>query len=77
MHTDPTNLPGGLMYWFWFFVMAGCPALLFPGMLGLFGEEAEKAADDVIASFGVALLVVVMVGIFYFALTRLWGFMAR
>ncbi len=77
MHPNPTNLPGGLMYWFWVFAMAGCPALLIPGMLGFCGEDAERAAKDMTAGLAVLLIIVVVVGIFYFALTRLWGLIAQ
>ena len=65
------------MYWFWVVLMASNPAFLVMGALGVFGDEAEKVANDMSEGVAVFLVIVVGVGILYFALTSLWGFIAR
>ena len=65
------------MYWFWVVLMASNPAYPDTRALGVFGDEAEKVANDMSEGVAVFLVIVVGVGILYFALTSLWGFIAR
>ena len=41
------------MYWFWLFLMASQPYLLLLGLFGVFGKEAEEAANDICAGMAI------------------------
>ena len=51
------------MYWFWYFMYTTMPALLLPGMLGGFGAEAKRAADDFVEVLGLAFLAIAALAI--------------
>lgn len=64
-------------YWFWYFLFAANPSFLLLGMVGVFGDEAKKVADElaeilaillvafatIAALFGLAYLVLRAIGI--------------
>ncbi|MCA9817064.1 MAG: hypothetical protein KC652_18265 [Cyanobacteria bacterium HKST-UBA01] len=57
------------MYWFWLFLMASQPYLLLLGLFGVFGKEAEEAANDICAGMAVLLVVALIVAAIWFALS--------
>ncbi len=46
------------MFFFWMIMYGAVPALLLPGIFGLFGKEAEEAAEFFSLVVVVALIVV-------------------
>lgn len=55
-------------YWFWFAFWCTQPAFLFIGLLGLLGDEAKKAAEDVAVGLTVLMLTMIVGIAIYFAL---------
>ena len=53
------------MYWVWYFLFLAQPEFLFLGLIGVLGDEAEKAADDVLPIFGTVGLVLLILGIVF------------
>ena len=53
----------GAEMFFWFMMYAACPALLLPGMLGVFGEEAEDAANEYAKGMAIFVVIAIVVAI--------------
>ncbi len=56
------------MYWLWYFLFCGQPYLIIPAVLGCFGSDAKKAAEDLslflTASFALGLTAIYLLGYF-------------
>lgn len=53
------------MYWVLFFLYCSQPVFLLPGLMGVFGEEGKRAADDAVPIIGVsAIIAIAIVGCF-------------
>ncbi|MBZ0188277.1 MAG: hypothetical protein K8F91_18650 [Candidatus Obscuribacterales bacterium] len=63
------------MYWFWFIVMASQPYLMLFGLMGVLGKDAERAANDLAVCIGIAVVIIMIIALIYFAL-RLLGLTA-
>lgn len=57
------------MYWFWLFLMASQPYLLLLGLFGVFGKEAEEAANDICVGMAILLVVALIVAAIWFVLS--------
>jgi len=54
------------MYWFWHFLFVSQPPFLLLGLLGVFGKEAEKVAEDLVGVLGIVILVLVVLAVVLF-----------